>query len=94
MTTYAVKVRLADGTLVDKTVAAVLVETDTATLNLTTNWTTQPVAYDPYAFGAVDLAAKPFRVIKISRSGDLRVRIDATGVLRGGLRRDGHRPGR
>jgi len=77
-TTYSVKVRLGDGTIVDKTVSAVLVDTDTATLTLTTAWSTQPVAYDLYAFGAVDLATKPFRVTKIARSGDLRVRIDAT----------------
>lgn len=77
-TTYAVKVRLGNGTIVDKTVSAVLVETDTAVLTLTTAWTTQPVAYDLYAFGVVDLATKPFRVTKIARAGDLRVRIDAT----------------
>jgi hypothetical protein len=49
----------------------------TDTLALTSSWTKIPVQYAVYSFGEVNRLTKLFRVLKITRSQDLRRRITA-----------------
>lgn len=69
---YIVLVRHADDTMETKTVEAVLEETTTATLTLTSAWTSTPAADDVYAFALESPGIKPFRVTAFSRDGELR----------------------
>jgi hypothetical protein len=68
----------------------------TATIQTTAPFTVQPKQFDMYAFGVVNLAAKPFRCGKISRAKDQQFTIygleydesiytDETPVLSGGV---------
>lgn len=74
--TYALMVRLANDTLVEKTV------TNTAgtytVLTVSSPFTSIPVQYDLYAFGETNKVVKPFRVIGISRTQEQKATI--TGV--------------
>ncbi len=72
--TYVVKIRLSDGTLVDKTI------TDTSgtlsTFNLSSSFDTLPDHDNVYIFG-IQNNAKPFRVTGISYTSDLKYSIKA-----------------
>lgn len=60
------------------TIAAVLVETTTATLTLAAGvWTNNPAAGAVYAFGASGALAGDYRIINISRAGDMTRKITA-----------------
>lgn len=76
-TTYEVMVRLSDDTLVTKTVVSPATATTTNEVEVTVAFSPAPVQFDLYAFGEVDVSAKPFRVTKIARTDDLHVEITA-----------------
>mgnify|MGYP001175483004 CR=1 FL=1 len=46
-------------------------------LTISGTWTTNPVEYSNFAFGESDNTAKPFRIIEVSRTGDLKCTIRA-----------------
>lgn len=60
-----------------QTVAAVAVETTTDELTLTASWTNTPAADAIYLFGETGELYEDFRVVSITRSGDMRRRITA-----------------
>lgn len=51
--------------------------TDTITVSSAFNDDQTPAALDPYAFGIVDRVVKPYRITKITRDGDLKLKITA-----------------
>jgi hypothetical protein len=74
--TYHVRVKHQDDdTFEEKTV------TDGAgtytTLNISGTWTKNPAQYALYSFGLINFVVKLFRVLRISRTGDLRRKISA-----------------
>ena len=74
---YGVIIRLAlDDSLVERTVTNV--HGDTSVLTLSVPFDVIPSKYDVYSFGELVKVTKPFRVINISRTGDLQCKI--TGV--------------
>lgn len=75
--TYTVLIRLSDDSTVEKTVAAVGETTVTATLALTTTFTTVPSQYDIYSFGIVDQHYKKYRVGSISITSEQKATISA-----------------
>lgn len=75
---HIIMVRLANDAIVERTIAAVTVETVTATVEVTVPFSPAPSAYDVYALGEQGKATKPFRVTKLARSGRLQARIEAT----------------
>lgn len=77
-TIYVIKVRFADDAIVERTATAVLEETTTNTITVTSAFAVAPAQYDLYAFGEQNKAVKPFRVTRIGRAGNLRVRVEAT----------------
>ena len=77
---YAVLIRLADDTLLDKTIAAVDVDTTTAVLTFTTPLAPQdvPRKYDVYGFGTVLTYKRLYRLIQMGRTQNLQKSL--TGV--------------
>ncbi len=74
--TYAVMIRLLDGTLVERVVANAPETTDLITVS--TPFATVPETYDVYAFGETSLVVKPLRVVGIDPAGDLQRKITLT----------------
>ena len=74
---YAVLVRFADDTLVEKTVQSVAETTTTDTLTVTKPYTTIPQPDGIFSFGEIEKVAKPFRLTHLSRDGDLRRKLVA-----------------
>lgn len=75
-TTYMILISLSvSDTIVKAKTVPVAADTTTHTLTVTTAFDSakMPAQYDPYAFGLVDKAVKPFRIIKTERDGDNRV---------------------
>jgi predicted phage tail protein len=75
--TYEVMVRLADDTIVTKTIVTPVTATTTDQVAVAVAFSPVPAQYDLYAFGETDVSAKPFRVTRISRTDDLHVEITA-----------------
>ena len=77
---YAVLIRLADDTLLDKTIAAVQVDTTSAVLTFTTPLAAQdvPQKYDVYGFGTVLTYKRLYRLIQLGRTQNLQKSL--TGV--------------
>ncbi|MGH7260622.1 MAG: phage tail protein [Nitrospiraceae bacterium] len=73
--TYQVMVQHADDSIETKTVASVAGVY--STLAIVGTWATTPVQGEKFSFGAVAVVTKPFRVIAISRTGDLKAKITA-----------------
>lgn len=73
--TYQVLVRHSDDTVEIKTV------TNTAgtytTLTISGTWTQNPADGDVVAFGETDILVKPFRIVSIERTEDMRARVSA-----------------
>jgi predicted phage tail protein len=77
-TTSKIMVRhLADDTLEEQTIAAVVEETTTDELTLSGTWTTTPSGDEIYAFGASGSVTEEFRVIRATRSQEGRRKITA-----------------
>lgn len=68
--TYQMMIRLADDTLVTKTVSGVAESGAVVTVSIP--FDTPPGAGDIYSFGEVSKVAKPFKLVDIKRSGDLK----------------------
>ncbi len=79
--TYKVAIRLNDDTLVERTV------TDGAgtytTLNITPNFSSVPVQYNPYAFGEDGIVTKPFIILNFDRTHDQKCRLEAAEYIEG-----------
>lgn len=71
---YGIYVRLANDTIVYKSVV-VSATTSTATVTVSTPFSSIPAAGDIFTFGEMSKEAKPFRVVSINRSNDFRRRI-------------------
>lgn len=74
---YQVIVRLSDDTLVTKIVVNPDDETPTNTITLAAAFAQLPDPLNIYAFGKINVAAKPFRVTKMARTGDAHIEITA-----------------
>lgn len=74
--TYAVMIRLLDGTLVERTISDA--PGSYTTLTVSTPFATVPETYDVYAFGETNLVVKPMRVVGIDPAGDLKRKITLT----------------
>lgn len=70
---YEIYVSLADDKLIRREIVAETAETDTLTLASPFDSAQTPQRFDDYAFGEVDKAVKPFRIVNATRDGDLRV---------------------
>ena len=70
---YEIYVSLADDKLIRREIVAETAETDTLTLASPFDSAQTPQRFDNYAFGEVDKAVKPFRIVNATRDGDLRV---------------------
>ena len=70
---YEIYVSLANDELIRREIVAETTETDTLTLAAPFDSAQMPQRFDNYAFGEVDKAVKPFRIINATRDGDLRV---------------------
>ena len=73
--TYSIMLWLNENTLVNKTVTNSAGTTDVISISGT--WATNPSEYNVFAFGESDNTAKPFRVIEVSRTSDLKCTIRA-----------------
>lgn len=74
--TYAVMIRLLDGTLVERTISDA--PGSYTTLTVSTPFATVPEQYDVYAFGETSLVVKPMRVVGIDPAGDLKRKVSLT----------------
>lgn len=68
--TYEITVRLQDDTLIKRSVVTPAETTTTATIAVTTAFTTAPAQYDVYSFGEFGISTKPFTVASVTRQGD------------------------
>lgn len=80
-TTYKVAIRLNDDTLVERTV------TNGAgtytTLNITPNFSSVPVQYNPYAFGEDGKVTKPFIILNFDRTHEQKCRLEGVEYIDG-----------
>lgn len=70
---YEIYISLSNDALTRREVIAETAETDTLKLATPFESTQLPQRYDNYAFGELDKAVKPFRIVNASRDGDLKV---------------------
>lgn len=70
---YEIYISLSNDALIRREVIAETAETDTLKLATPFESTQLPQHYDNYAFGELDKAVKPFRIVNASRDGDLKV---------------------
>ena len=70
---YEIYISLSNDALIRREVIAETAETDTLKLATPFESTQLPQRYDNYAFGELDKAVKPFRIVNASRDGDLKV---------------------
>lgn len=77
-TDYSIMVRLsATDVIVQKMLVQFAQETTTATVTVTTDFTSAPAKHDVYTLGELNVEAKPFRVANITRATDMTRRITA-----------------
>jgi hypothetical protein len=74
-TSYTIMVRIADDTIVERTISNAPGTTNT--LTVASAFTTAPSQYDVYTFGISNQEAKPFRISTIQKSGDLEATLSA-----------------
>ncbi|MDD5023147.1 MAG: host specificity factor TipJ family phage tail protein [Candidatus ainarchaeum sp.] len=72
---YEICIRLADDTIVEKSIA--LPAGSYSTLTIGGSFSTIPAQYDIFTFGEVNISYKPFRIVKMTKSGDQQVSIIA-----------------
>ena len=70
---YEIYISLSNDALIRREVIAETTETDTLKLATPFESTQLPQRFDNYAFGELDKAVKPFRIVNASRDGDLKV---------------------
>lgn len=70
---YEIYITLSDDTLLKKEIVSADGTTDTFTVTDAFDASAIPVKYDNYAFGEVDKAVKPFRIVGAKRDGDFKV---------------------
>lgn len=70
---YEIYVSLSDDTLIRRDIVAETTTTDTLKLATPFEDAQIPQRFDNYAFGEVDKAVKPFRIVNATRDGDLKV---------------------
>ncbi len=70
---YEIYISLSNDNLIHRDVVAETTETDTLKLTTPFESAALPQRFDNYAFGEVDKAVKPFRIVNAERDGDLKV---------------------
>ncbi len=70
---YEIYISLSNDNLIRRGVVAETAETDTLKLTTPFESAALPQRFDNYAFGEVDKAVKPFRIVNAERDGDLKV---------------------
>lgn len=70
---YEIYISLSNDALIRREVIAETAATDTLKLAMPFESTQIPQRFDNYAFGELDKAVKPFRIVNASRDGDLKV---------------------
>ena len=70
---YEIYISLSNDDLIRRDVVAETAETDTLKLTTPFESAAMPQRFDNYAFGEVDKAVKPFRIVNAERDGDLKV---------------------
>ena len=70
---YEIYISLSNDSLIRRDVVAETAETDTLKLTTPFESAALPQRFDNYAFGEVDKAVKPFRIVNAERDGDLKV---------------------
>lgn len=70
---YEIYISLSNDNLIRRDVVAETTETDTLKLTTPFESAAMPQRFDNYAFGEVDKAVKPFRIVNAERDGDLKV---------------------
>lgn len=70
---YEIYISLSNDALIRREVIAETASTDTLKLATPFESTQLPQRFDNYAFGELDKAVKPFRIVNASRDGDLKV---------------------
>lgn len=70
---YEIYISLSNDNLIRRDVVAETAETDTLKLTTPFESAAVPQRFDNYAFGEVDKAVKPFRIVNAERDGDLKV---------------------
>lgn len=70
---YEIYISLSNDNLIRRNVIAETIETDTLKLATPFESAALPQRFDNYAFGEVDKAVKPFRIVNAERDGDLKV---------------------
>ena len=70
---YEIYISLSNDSLIRRNVVAETTETDTLKLTTPFESAALPQRFDNYAFGEVDKAVKPFRIVNAERDGDLKV---------------------
>ena len=70
---YEIYISLSNDNLIRRDVVAETAETDTLKLTTPFESAALPQRFDNYAFGEVDKAVKPFRIVNAERDGDLKV---------------------
>jgi predicted phage tail protein len=70
---YEIYISLSNDNLIRRDVVAETAETDTLKLTTPFESAALPQRFDNYAFGEIDKAVKPFRIVNAERDGDLKV---------------------
>jgi predicted phage tail protein len=70
---YEIYISLSNDNLIRREVIAETAETDTLKLTTPFESAALPQRFDNYAFGEIDKAVKPFRIVNAERDGDLKV---------------------
>ena len=70
---YEIYISLSNDNLIRRNVVAETTETDTLKLTTPFEIAALPQRFDNYAFGEIDKAVKPFRIVNAERDGDLKV---------------------
>lgn len=70
---YEIYISLSNDNLIRRDVVTETTETDTLKLTTPFESAAMPQRFDNYAFGEIDKAVKPFRIVNAERDGDLKV---------------------
>ncbi|MEN6567207.1 MAG: phage tail protein, partial [Veillonellales bacterium] len=81
--TYQIVLQLSDDSIVTKNIVAVTVDTDTDTLTVTEPFTVIPQRFDDYCFGETGKVVKPFRLVGVTKDGELRCKLSLAEYVEG-----------
>jgi hypothetical protein len=80
---YQMILQLSDDSLVSKNIVVVGQDVETDTVTVSEPFTVIPQQYDDYCFGEIGKVVKPFRLVGVTKDGDLRCKLSLAEYVEG-----------